>query len=126
VEVQYSIVLSPTYQVPVLYFFLHNNFPGKPHGVDAVYSFLVPSQYRTQLASIGIMGGISIGHHPVSDRPTYFVHPCNTTNALRDIAGSNEPTIETYLILWLGLVGNCVSLHIPSELLAHRSNQEMP
>jgi ubiquitin-like-conjugating enzyme ATG10 len=60
-QVDYDIVLSPTYQVPVLYFVLRwHNHPG-PVGLDAVYQYVVPKQYRQQLQSVGVMGGISCG-----------------------------------------------------------------
>lgn len=54
-------MLSPTYQVPVLYFVLrwHNHWG--PMGLDAVYQYVVPKQYRQQLQSVGVMGGISFG-----------------------------------------------------------------
>ncbi|KKZ64820.1 hypothetical protein EMCG_09267 [[Emmonsia] crescens] len=130
-QVEYNIMLSPTYQVPILYFFVHNvinnsNISAKgPEGLlDIVYNRLVPTQYRSELKDVGIMGGLSIGHHPLSDLPVCFVHPCNTPDALRDVAGNREVvvTTETYLLLWLGLVGNCVGLHVPSELLIGRRN----
>ncbi|OAX78006.1 hypothetical protein ACJ72_07687 [Emergomyces africanus] len=128
-QVEYNIMLSPTYHVPILYFFLHNTnntssdlSVKSPEGLlDVVYNRLVPTQYRSELKGVGIMGGLSIGHHPLSGFPVYFVHPCNTPDALRDVAGSGEViTTETYLILWLSLVGNCVGLHVPSALLIER------
>ncbi|PGH10816.1 hypothetical protein AJ80_07367 [Polytolypa hystricis UAMH7299] len=122
-QVEYSVLLSPTYQVPVLYFLLHGPFPKGPEGLDFIYDCLVPAQYRSELKDVGVMGGISIGHHPISNFPAYFVHPCNTPDALRAVAGRSEPTAETYLFLWLGLVGNGVSLHVPSELLTNKSDQ---
>lgn len=54
-------MLSPTYQVPVLYFTLRwHNLQGSV-GLDAVYQYLVPPQYRKGLKSVGVMGGISVG-----------------------------------------------------------------
>ncbi|EEH47877.2 uncharacterized protein PADG_03961 [Paracoccidioides brasiliensis Pb18] len=126
-QVEYNIMLSPTYQVPILYFFVHNNAntsaKTSPKGLlDIIYNRLVPAQYRSELRDVGIMGGISFGHHPLSDLPVYFVHPCNTADAMRDVAENLEVTAETYLLLWLGLVGNCVGLHIPSGLLIDKQN----
>lgn len=67
-QVEYNIMLSPTYQVPILYFFVHNvinnsNISAKgPEGLlDIVYNRLVPTQYRSELKDVGIMGGLSIG-----------------------------------------------------------------
>ncbi|GLA63476.1 hypothetical protein AtubIFM55763_009912 [Aspergillus tubingensis] len=94
---------------------LQDNHPG-PLGIDAVYQHLVPEQYRKELQSIGIMGGISFGYHPDSGTPAFFVHPCQTTDAMRHIAGQLCLTPETYLMIWLGLVGNRLGLQLPKEL----------
>lgn len=59
-QVEYDIALSPTYQVPVLYFMLRwANDGGPVIGLESVYQYLVPDQYRKQLKNVGIMGGIS-------------------------------------------------------------------
>lgn len=59
-HIEYEILLSSTYQVPVLYFTLHRDDQG-PIGLDGVYQYLVPEPYRKQLKSVGVMGGISFG-----------------------------------------------------------------
>ncbi|KAL4868761.1 hypothetical protein BDV12DRAFT_92399 [Aspergillus spectabilis] len=120
-QVDYDILLSPSYQVPVLYFVLRRS--QKPLGIDEVYTYLVPDQYKSNIQSVGIMGGISFGYHPVSGTPTFFVHPCNTADAMRDIADGCGISPETYLIIWLGLVGNCVRLQLPKELFATAGSQ---
>ncbi|KAI9373327.1 hypothetical protein BJX61DRAFT_552311 [Aspergillus egyptiacus] len=122
-QVDYDVLLSPTYQVPVLYFVVR--LAGKPLGIDEVYRVLVPDQYRRNIQSVGIMGGISFGYHPVSGTPALFVHPCNTAGAMRDIADGHGISPEAYLIIWLGLVGNCVRLQLPSELFATASMPEL-
>ncbi|KAI9039074.1 ATG3/ATG10 family protein [Aspergillus affinis] len=119
-QVDYEILLSPTYQVPVLYFMLRRgNQPG-PMEIDAVYHYLVADQYREELQAVGVMGGISLGYHPQSNTPIFFVHPCNTPDAMRQIAGHQNVTPEAYLIIWFGLIGNHLGLHLPSELLKDR------
>lgn len=35
---------------------------------------------------------------------------------MRDIASEHDVSPETYLIIWLGLIGSCVRLQLPSEL----------
>ena len=64
-DVEYSILLSPTYQVPVLYFSLIDRRTGIPRpaagGLDAVYDQFVPAQFRTGLRDVGVLGGISVG-----------------------------------------------------------------
>ncbi|KAL4900605.1 hypothetical protein BDW74DRAFT_94766 [Aspergillus multicolor] len=112
-QVEYDILLSPTYQVPVLYFVIRR--AEKLLGIDEVYSHLVPDQFRKKIQSVGIMGGISFGYHPVFGTPAFFVHPCNTAGAMRDISSGEGIGPETYLIIWLGLVGNCVRLQLPAS-----------
>lgn len=61
-SVEYCIILSPTYRVPVLYFTLHNLPPLlSPISIDTVYTLLVPQDDRNALERIGVMGAISMG-----------------------------------------------------------------
>ncbi|KAB8256256.1 autophagy-related protein Atg10 [Aspergillus pseudonomiae] len=124
-HIEHDVILSPTYQVPVLYFTLRRaNHPG-PLGIDEVYQYLVPDQYRKELQDVGVMGGISFGYHPQSGIPAFFVHPCNTADAMKQIAGQKQVTPEAYLVIWLGMVGNRLSLHLPHELFAKEGVQKL-
>ncbi|KGO39099.1 Autophagy-related protein 3 [Penicillium expansum] len=116
-QIDYDILLSPTYQVPVLYFGLRWHNHG-PLGLDHVYQYVVPERYRQELKSVGVMGGISMGYHPDSGAPAFFVHPCNTADAMANVADAQSVTPGSYLLIWLGLVGHCVNLHVPRELFA--------
>ncbi|GAD93518.1 autophagy-related protein Atg10 [Paecilomyces variotii No. 5] len=123
VEIEYSITRSPTYQVPVLYFTWRHAPPAGPRGIDTVYTYLVPDQYKDELKAVGVLGAISMGDHPETGTPAYFVHPCNTADALTQIAKDKDLDPESYLLLWFGLVGNCVGLHLPRELLVSDNRQ---
>ncbi|EXJ78529.1 hypothetical protein A1O1_08930 [Capronia coronata CBS 617.96] len=114
--IDFSITLSPTYCVPVLWFSCPPIVDGKVFSLDQVYRILVPLAFQQSLRSVGVMGGISMAHHPVSDHPAFFVHPCNTHEALSALCTDKSLTPERYLILWLGLIGSSVGLHIPSKL----------
>ncbi|KAJ5364440.1 uncharacterized protein N7496_010153 [Penicillium cataractarum] len=116
-QIDYDIVLSPTYQVPVLYFVLRWHNHQGPVGLDAVYQYVVPEQYKQQLQNVGVMGGISFGYHPESGAPAFFVHPCNTADAMAHVADGQSVTTGTYLLIWLGLVGQSVNLHVPREIV---------
>ncbi|KAJ5123420.1 hypothetical protein N7448_009517 [Penicillium atrosanguineum] len=120
-QIDYDIVLSPTYQVPVLYFTLRWHHYQGPLGLDAVYQYVVPEQYRKELKTVGGHGGGSALYHPQSGAPAFFVHPCNTADAMAQIADARSVNPGTYLIIWLGLVGHCVNLHVPRELVASDS-----
>lgn len=58
--VEFSILRSPTYQVPVLWFTLNRVPSGISTGIETVYQHLVPKTSRSTLSQIGVLGGISI------------------------------------------------------------------
>lgn len=58
--VDFSIIMSPTYQVPVLWFTFAGLPKAGPQGIDAVYHYLVPPASKAQVKDLGVMGGISI------------------------------------------------------------------
>jgi hypothetical protein len=58
--IEYHIILSPIYRVPVLYFFLHNLPDGTVSGPETAYNLLVPEQFRATIKEMGVMGGISM------------------------------------------------------------------
>jgi ubiquitin-like-conjugating enzyme ATG10 len=60
IAVDLSILLSPTYQVPVLWFTAHEVPLHGPSGLDAVYHYLVPDLQKCGIRQVGILGGISM------------------------------------------------------------------
>ena len=60
VTIDYDVVLSATYQVPVLYFQVIQLPQGAPGGLDFVYKYLVSQNGKSQLQATGVMGGISM------------------------------------------------------------------
>lgn len=55
-------------------------------------------------------------YHPITDFPSFYIHPCNTADAMRELLQDRRPSAVEYLMIWLGLVGACVGLHIPQEI----------
>jgi ubiquitin-like-conjugating enzyme ATG10 len=53
--------------------------------------------------------------HPLFSRQWLFIHPCNTPQALEQFKDT-QPDIDDYILLWLGLVGPVVGLHIPLDM----------
>ena len=47
--------------------------------------------------------------------PAFFVHPCNTADAMAEIAGKAVVTVEEYLQIWVGLVGRPVGFYLNSD-----------
>lgn len=58
--VDFSIILSPTYQVPVLWFTPGQRLLDRPWSLDTVYKHLVPNFQQDQLRQVGVLGGISM------------------------------------------------------------------
>lgn len=56
-------------------------------------------------------------NHPVTGTPAYFIHPCNTAEALRETIGGRSVSPLEYLQLWFGLVASLVGLYLPKELV---------
>lgn len=132
--VEYHIILSPVYRVPVLHFLLNPGSTTSESSLEAVYDHLVPQQYKSSMSSAGILGSISIGvgflsdefdkqlttpcskYHPILNTPSFFIHPCRTADALRDLASQIQLDDISYIMLWLGLVGPPVGLFVPRRL----------
>ncbi|KUJ22368.1 uncharacterized protein LY89DRAFT_606857 [Mollisia scopiformis] len=111
--VMYEIHLHPTYRLPTLWFTLHDLPAGEPtFDLDAIYRYLVPPQYKDNLRALGVTGGISAAPHPVTDVPAFFIHPCQTKEAMEKF----DCTMQDYLMVWIGLVGSCVGLWVPPEM----------
>lgn len=72
---QYSVVVSPTYQVPVLWFTAHFVGTVKPLTIDEVYMHVVASSSHHSLRGIGVMGGISL-----AVRLPYFLSAATQTH----------------------------------------------
>jgi hypothetical protein len=61
VEVEYHVILSPTWRLPVLYFVPMWSKTQEPFTLKEVYDFLVDKSSKGSLEDVGIMGGISHG-----------------------------------------------------------------
>ncbi|KAL9127005.1 MAG: hypothetical protein Q9217_004040 [Psora testacea] len=94
-SVEYHIIHSTSYQVPVLYFFVHDLPCQSPKDIDTIYEYLVPKQHREALRGLGILGGIG----------------------MILIKGTKRKiSAQEYLIMWIGLVCGAVGLNVPKEM----------
>ena len=134
---------SQSYRVPLLYFFLHSLPARTSTSIDSVYDLLVPQHLKANLKSVGVLGGIGIvvsdtvtlctfhrvaslntkktnasicgKNHPFFDLPCFWVHPCNTAEAIGNHiqALGREVNPLEYFSIWLGVVGVVVGLSLP-------------
>ncbi|KAH9844418.1 autophagy-related protein Atg10 [Teratosphaeria destructans] len=117
-RVDYDIIYSPSYQVPVLYLTATPLSGTGPTSLAQIYDLLVPSQCRNQIESMGVMGAVSMSEHPITGLPVFFVHPCRTAEAMAEVVQGRGDSLSPaeYLMMWLGLVGPSVGLSMPVEL----------
>jgi ubiquitin-like-conjugating enzyme ATG10 len=62
--------------------------------------------------------------HPATNRPVFFIHPCQTAEVMEAIAGGGRLTADEYLLLWLGAFGKCVGLDVPLALARELGSSE--
>ena len=58
--IQYDVIRSPIYQVPVLYFGIHDPEHRYPPTMTTLYEHLVSPHFRPQAQNAGVIGGITI------------------------------------------------------------------
>lgn len=72
IPVEYHVLLSATYRVPVLYFqVLRSPEQSGADGVDQILEHIVPMQYRQQVGSVGVLGAISMTVRVYAGEYTY-------------------------------------------------------
>ncbi|KAG9196411.1 hypothetical protein G6011_01532 [Alternaria panax] len=113
--VDYDVVLSPVYRVPVLYISIRDPQHRYPTTMTTLYDYLVPLEFRAQTDNVGVIGGITITDHPATNRPVFFIHPCQTADVMQ-VSVDRNITADEYLMVWIGAVGKAVGLNVPLQL----------
>ena len=60
VTVTYDILHSSSYQVPVLYFTLHNSPKGSSLDIEFIHKHLVPKHHLPSIKDIGVLGAVGL------------------------------------------------------------------
>lgn len=128
--IDYDIIHSPTYQVPVLYLTCRHPPPlssstttSKTFPLESIFNLVVPQSHRAGLLAVGEVGALSATDHPVTNLPCLFIHPCRTSEAMGEILAERDVSPEEYLMTWLGLVGKSAGLSVPLALAESLSTQ---
>jgi ubiquitin-like-conjugating enzyme ATG10 len=93
-RLRYNILYSPTYRLPVLYWTADT-----PMTAEEIKDIFNPKT-----------GIISQGEHLLHGEPWWFVHPCNTGEAMlsvHELVAGNE---DRYLSVWLGFIKDAAGL----------------
>ena len=118
----FSVVYSDSYQVPVLYFHVQHQ-DGSPCSRDQVVGWLRPNattatEKDSSDSTIDSWDFVSQERHPYTGFPSYFLHPCRTSERMELLQESTSPgeTEINYLWAWMSIVLPAVNHPIPPVL----------
>ena len=131
--INYDILLSPTYRVPVLYISISDPQHRFSPTMTTLYEHLIPPHFKPQTENVGIIGAITvtvsytldrrrfevdeIQEHPATNRPVFFIHPCQTAEVMEATVGDGAATAGAYMMVWIGALGKYVGLNVPLTLI---------
>ncbi|KAF9669700.1 hypothetical protein SADUNF_Sadunf14G0134500 [Salix dunnii] len=116
----FHIVYSSSYRVPVLYFRAYCS-DGRPLLLNDIEKDLPACSSKVLLETKWSF--ITLEEHPFLNRPWYKLHPCGTSEWMKllclgdEVAATNGPAIELYLVSWFSVVGQVVGLKVPLEMV---------
>ncbi|KAJ2767330.1 E2-like conjugating enzyme atg10 [Coemansia nantahalensis] len=124
-EVDYHIVYSPTWRVPVVYLRVQDARSAPETVMDvgrAAGMLAVDRAVRGAMADVEFGGALGIQDHPVLGVPFLYLHPCHTATLLRAVVAppadghASGVSIGTanYMAALLSLVGPAVGLALPA------------
>ena len=117
----FSVVYSETYQVPVLYFHAQHTTSGEPCSRAHVVRNLFPSgdpTTTTIITSDDSWEFISQEPHPHTGFPSYFLHPCRTSERIKLLRQGDENDDDDtvhYLWAWMCMMLPAVGFPIPAQ-----------
>ncbi|KAI8996910.1 hypothetical protein BDB01DRAFT_768967 [Pilobolus umbonatus] len=112
VEMDYHIVYSPSYQVPVLYFRATYYHDKTGLSLDDLYQYIIPSVYQTDILQPNSTSVISQSDHPALGVPYWYVHPCET----RTLMHCFRFNPEDYIQVWLSIQGPILNCQLSTEM----------
>ncbi|WAR20520.1 GALM-like protein [Mya arenaria] len=111
-SVEYHVLYSESYSVPVLYFNCH--LPdGRLLTLNEIWS-QVPLNYQERLQQ-DRWTFLTQVEHPYLGRPFYQLHPCHTDKLMAMVAKVPGGVARNYVISWLSSVGPVVGLNLRPE-----------
>ncbi|CAA91060.2 Ubiquitin-like-conjugating enzyme ATG10 [Caenorhabditis elegans] len=104
------ILYNSTYQVPTIWFnFFENN--GSPLPFRTVIRDVLNIS-ETEESEASIRSRISHYEHPFMGVLYYNIHPCNTSNIMKELN-----TDRSYLMSWFSVYGQQIGLKLPDRVL---------
>ncbi|ORY05120.1 hypothetical protein K493DRAFT_333671 [Basidiobolus meristosporus CBS 931.73] len=109
-NLEYNILYSAAYQVPEI--FVRGWNDEGSYLMDSQILQLTSVHLRDDLRKVEFGGGLTCMEHPILRTPFYRLHPCETANVMREVAGE-ELLVEDYIPMYINLIGPSVGLSLP-------------
>ncbi|CAO2648977.1 Nn.00g099260.m01.CDS01 [Neocucurbitaria sp. VM-36] len=87
-----------------------------------LYEHLIPPHFKPQTENVGIIGGVTITDHPATNRPVFFIHPCQTAEVMEATVEGRGITAGAYMMVWIGALGKHVGLSVPLTFVVRPGN----
>ncbi|KAH8291073.1 hypothetical protein KR054_008233 [Drosophila jambulina] len=94
INVEYHVVYSVSYQVPMLFFQAHRS-DGSLLDLDATWQCFMPDSRASDLYQI-----LTQMDHPVLFRPFMALHPCRTAEVLKQFGQPSKNQVLTFISLY--------------------------
>ncbi|KAJ2451775.1 hypothetical protein EV183_003370 [Coemansia sp. RSA 2336] len=109
-QVEYHVVYSASWRVPVLYMrvVLSDQSQVVLDIKQATKLLVADQQVRGAIEAVEFGGALGIQDHPVLNEPFLYLHPCHTATLLRAVGVPIDAT--NYMSAWLSLTGSAVGL----------------
>lgn len=111
VTLEYHLLYSLSYQVPVMYFNAWRT-NGSLLSIEEIWALACTTQ-RVALNEAR-WGAISQQDHPILGTPYFFFHPCNSAQMLANVSQDDR---ANKVIAWLSVVAPLVGLKLPIEYI---------
>jgi len=111
VEWRLSIVFSDTWMVPMLYFTVKQS-DGTPYLRSQVLKLLNTNDIQDT------WDFVSYEEHPMTGEPSFFLHPCQTSEKLSLLCGERNQATISPLLSWVTMILPAVGFSIPTMTFA--------
>lgn len=110
--VEYNIIYSRSYSVPVLYM-IPQTLDGCMLNIEELIELCSP-QHKDYMHS-HLWSTLTQVEHPIHQTVCYMLHPCKTSQLMGQLPSSKAGLVAHYLIQWLSSIGPAVGLHLPID-----------
>ena len=112
----FSIVYSPTWQCPILFFRVEQLDGTVVTSRESVLRMLKSQHHQNHVEDTWEF--VSQDDHPIHNTPFFFLHPCQTQERMKiltNAAETHEHPPGCYLLSWMSMILHAVGVPIPSK-----------